>query len=346
MIKKSLFIILIIMCVVLFIPKDTFALQVYNNVNIDYRFFVDEYENDVGNLKFKLYDKSGALSFESEYYANSKQYIFGIEETSFVKRFADGTGNVWGYYWDLLDNANSEPSFREYIPYRDILYNIKYTYNVDDVSDFLSSNKLNGSVWINNYTWNYYTYIPMILEESNSGMKKIVFASVSVRNEHSSNVGGSLQTSFTQLYLVNNTKFHWQETTMLNESFLDNIDFMRKTILDYSDELWEELNNGPIASSEIYSDNKSSDDYKYINQSINGGTRDVPEETLEDYASSLPVLSFKKVDSTDENKDNNTNNIVNVITNPKTWNNGVIVLVIFMIIVIGSSFVLIKRKNN
>ena len=342
--KKSLFILLFVMCIG-FIPKNTFALQVYNNVNIDYRFFVDEDESDAGNLKFKLYDKSGALSFESEYYANNKQYIFGIDETSFVKRFADGTGNFCGYYWDLLDNANSEPLFREYIPYRDILYNIKYVNNVDNVSDFLSSNKLNGSVWIKNYTWNYYTYIPMILEESNSGMKKIVFASVSVRNEHYDN-DGSLQTSFTQLYLVNNTNVHRQEATMLNESFLDNMEFMRKTMLDYSDELWEELNNGPIASSEIYSDNKASTNYKYINQSTIDGTRNVPEETLEDYASSLPVLSFKKVDSTDEDKDNNTkNNIINVITNPKTWNNGIVILVISMIVVLGSSFVLIRKRK-
>ena len=335
--KKTMFIILLY--IGLFIPKNTFALQVYNNVNIDYRFFVDEDESDAGNLKFKLYDKSGALSLEATYYPNSKQYIFGIDETSFVKKYADGTGNSLGYYWDLLDNANSEPSFREYIPYRDILYNIKYTYNGEDVSDFLSSNKLNGSVLINNYTWNYYTYIPMILEESNSGMKKIVFASVSVRNEHSANVGRPLQTSFTQLYLVNNTKFHWHETTMLNESFLDNVDFMRKTMLDYSDELWEELNNEPIASSEIHSNNKASANYKYVNQSIIGGIRNVPEETLEDYASSLPVLSFKKADSID-------NNIVNVVTNPKTWNNGIVILVISMIVVIGSSFVLIKRKSN
>lgn len=343
--KNSLLILLFVMCIG-FIPKNTFALQVYNNVYIDYRFFVDEDESDAGNLKFKLYDKSGALSFESEYYANSKQYIFGIDETSFLKKFADGEYGYFGYYWESLDNANSEPSFREYIPYRDKLYNIKYANNVDNVSDFLSSNKLNGSVWINNYTWNYYTYIPMILEESNSGMKKIVFASVSVRNEHYDN-DGSLQTSFTQLYLVNNTNVHWQEPTMLNESFLDNMKFIRKTMLDYSDELWEELNNEPIASSEIYSDNKASTNYKYINQSTIDGTRNVPEETLEDYASSLPVLSFKKVDSTDEDKDNNTkNNIVNVITNPKTWNNGIVILVISIIVIIGSSIVLIKRKSN
>ena len=58
------FFIIILLAVFFILPKNTVALQVYNNVNIDYRFFVDEDESDTGNLHFRLYDKSGTLNFE------------------------------------------------------------------------------------------------------------------------------------------------------------------------------------------------------------------------------------------------------------------------------------------
>ena len=73
---KSLFIILLVLCTGIFMPKNTFALNVFNNVNIDYRFFVDEDESNAGKLKFKLYDKSGTLNFNSQYDSNTKQYYF------------------------------------------------------------------------------------------------------------------------------------------------------------------------------------------------------------------------------------------------------------------------------
>ncbi len=334
--KNKLLILLVAICIGLFVPKDVFAFKVYNNINVDYRFFVDE--DNAGDLKFRLYDKSGTLNFESNYYAESKQYIIGVLDCNFVKRFATGEYGYSGYYWDILDTANYETSFREYIPYHEGLHNLKLSFDSDDVSDFLSSNKLNGSVWKYDYSWNYYTYIPMILEETKSGMKKIVFASITVRNQHYYNQ--FISSSFTQLNLMNNTYLFVDETTMLNDSYLENVDFMRKTTLDYSDELWEELNNGPIASSEIMRDTINSSTYRYKNKSISGNQYNLPEETLNDYAQSLPVLTFKKNDI-----DNNTN-IVNVITNPKTFNNGVGILIISLLLIIGLSVFLIKKNKK
>lgn len=46
--NKSLFVLLLIICISLFIPKEVFAFYVYNNVNIDYRFFVDEDKSNAG----------------------------------------------------------------------------------------------------------------------------------------------------------------------------------------------------------------------------------------------------------------------------------------------------------
>ncbi len=173
----------------------------------------------------------------------------------------------------------------------------------------------------------------------NTGKKSIHFVSIFVRKE-------SNDTYFTGLFFVNNTLKWKKELNYFRDRFLDNLEFMRKTVLDYSDELWEELNNGPIASNEIYSDMISSG--KYENKSLSSGNYNVSEETLEDYANSLPLLSFKKENNSnnDVSEEDNNINIVDVITNPQTWNNGVIVLIISIIVVIGSSFIIINRKNS
>ena len=317
-----------IVCVGLLIPKNTFALQVYNNVNLDYRFFVDEEESDAGSLKFKLYDKSGTLNFESKYDADTKQYYFEYDENT----FEDFLYN-YGHAWELGGNNHYEGQFRGYVPFSNVISDID---SLDKAQSFIDTYGLHGKVFNNWWSsdYSFYDYVPFILECNN--MKKIVFASICIRFQ-------DFSVYYVQLSLINNTNVYKEDSVSLGNSFLENVDFMRKNTLDYSDELWEELNNGPIASSQIYSDLKSSINYKYVNQNINTGEKNVPEETLEDYANSLPVLSFKKVDNIDSNKDDN---IVKVITNPKTWNNGVIVLVISMIVIIGSSIVLIKRKSN
>jgi len=343
---KRLFIFLILVCVGFFVPKNTFALQVYNNVNIDYRFFVDEDESDSGNLHFRLYDKSGDLSFDSKYDTNTKQYYFEYDENTFYKEthyvsYYDYYTYWWrGYNWNGTSFEGVEDNYRGYVHYVDEL-NQKmkwcdssycyYDFNESFFNSFLQQHNLNGLFnSIYGPTWTYYTFVPMIIENAETGVKKIVFASLNVRDG-----------MFVHVMLVNNTKRIQEDPISLGDSFLENVDFMRKTTLNYSDELWEELNNDIIASTEISTNNKASAIYKYVNQSIIDGNRNVPEETLEDYANSLPVLSFKKTNNIDDD-----NNIVKVLTNPKTWTNGMIILVISMIIIIGSSFIWIKKKNN
>ena len=351
--KKNIImlVLMFVLCVGLFIPKDAFALEVYNNVNIDYRFFVDENESDAGNLKFKLYDKSGTLNFESKYDSNTKQYYFEYDENGFYKEsYYDSYYNYYIYRWSAYDWGSYEANFREYVPYVDELYKSSenWDYSIPSKTvflDFLSLYHLNGSYNdFGMFSYTFYTYVPLILENVDTGIKKICFASINVRQ--------SWSIEFVHLFFVNNTTKWREENTTLGSSFLENVNFMRKTILDYSDELWEELNNGPIASSEISSNNQASANYKYVNQSIGTGEQNVPEETLDDYANSLPVLSFRKTDSTNgtnnDGEDTNKNDdskIVDIVTNPKTWNNGVVILVISMIVTIGSSVVLIKKKS-
>jgi len=340
--KKNLFFLIMIVCVGLLIPKDTFALQVYNNVNIDYRFFVDEDDSDEGNLKFKLYDKTGTLNFESKYDPSTKHYYFEYNDINYDKRWNYVGVYGWSWVpfgWDSANYDSYDSNILSYYPSQFTeIFNSDYR-NENFFETFLQKNSYAGT--FSNYydqgtTIVCYTFIPLILESVDTGSKKILFANTSIRNQFG---------LFTQLFFVNNTTKIKNEPVMIGDSFLENVDFMRKTILDYSDELWEELNNGPIASSEIYSDNKASANYKYVNQSIGTGEQNVPEETLDDYANSLPVLSFKKENTSDNNvivEDNNIS-IVDAMTNPKTWNNGVVILVVSIILVIGSSILLIRK---
>ena len=104
---------------------------------------------------------------------------------------------------------------------------------------------------------------------------------------------------------------------------------MKNVVFNYSNELWEELNNEPIASSEM-----SLDDSSVV---IGGnGENDLTRPS---------VIRFSKKSNTDQDTNQKEETIVDVITNPKTWNNGVIILVISMIIIIGSGVVLIRKRK-
>ena len=317
--KKNLFVILAVMCIGLFIPINASALQVYNNVNIDYRFFVDEDESNAGALNFKLYDKSGALNFNSQYDSSTKQYYFQYDENGFYKEEYYNYYHELRYNWRPYDDVNEEYDYRPYVPY---LNESGYLINHNNMISHQNND------WFD--TRDSYTYIPMILEETTTHYKRIIFSSITIRSN------GFV---FIHVNLINNTTIFKEEPISLGDSFLENVNFMRRTMLDYSGELWEELNSEPIASSEIYSDMISSG--KYENKSLSSGNYNVPEETLEDYANSLPVFSFKKAD---ENKKEEKNIIVDVITNPKTWNNGVTLLIVSMFVIVGSSIVIIKKK--
>ena len=83
--KKNiiLLVLMFVLCVGLFMPCSVFAREnrIYNNIGINYRFSVqDENGNDVKDLKFRLYDKTGSLSFESEYDEDKNEYVFNENE--------------------------------------------------------------------------------------------------------------------------------------------------------------------------------------------------------------------------------------------------------------------------
>lgn len=357
--NKCLFILLIVISIGVFIPNGVFAKNVESiyNTNIDYQFFVDEDESDAGKLKFKLYDKTGSLSFDSSYDSNTKIYYFFVDENNYD------------------DSNNFENGIRDYIPYSNELQNLN-TFN--DVKNFLETNKLNNK-WKNagtyfdpdrdygndykdglgnRYEFNIYTYIPMILEVfdnyDKSILKKIVFASFNIKCDYFYNTddpyynASNYDEYYIGISLINNTN-HWNREYqyIFGSKFLENVDFMRKTVLDYSDELWEELNSGAIASSEINANNVGHSNLNYVNQRISDGKRNVSEETLEDYASSLPVLSFRKTsdNSVDEANINDNQNIVDIITNPKTWNSGTIVLLVSITVITIGGYELIRKRR-
>ena len=378
--KKILFIFIFLMCIGIFMPTRVLAKNVWStyNTNIDYQFFVDEEENNQGNLKFKLYDKTGSLSYESEYDSATKSYRFFVDENNYGIDYEIQNDVI--YYNALSNNVdNVFDGIKDYIPYSDELQNLN-TFN--DLKNFLEDTRLN-SRWKNDgsyfdnpptdkygndnndygpglgplYEFNIYTYIPMVLEafadNDNSILKKIVFASINIKCDPFNNMDSQFYNDddydryYIGISLINNTN-HWNDENqyIFGSAFLENVDFMRKTILDYSDELWEELNNGPIASREINTNNIGYNNLNYLNQRISNGERNVSEETLEDYATSLPVLNFRKSNNTNNDGNNNTSSIVDIITNPQTFNNGVAILIISIILVLCGGLTIIKSKKS
>ena len=310
--KKSLFIFVFVMCIGFLIPRNAFAANVMiANEFIDYRFSIEDDEND--NYTFKLYNKTGSLSFESVYDSQSGEYVFSKN-----------------YIASTYHNTFSE----NYIKYSDEILNIS---SKDDFDSMINRYHLHGyyeydGTWgWNNF--NIFDYVPLILENTNTGLKKIVFASLVINSSCDGNSQnfGSTCCYDPSVFLINNTNY---DCSVFNyyysNSFSNNISFMRNAVYDYSDELWEQLNNGPIASSEMSYDTSS------VLLGENGSID----------LSKPSIIRFNKKSELSKGNNNEDNNIVNVITNPKTWNNGVVILVISMIVIIGSSFVLIKRRNN
>jgi len=117
----------------------------------------------------------------------------------------------------------------------------------------------------------------------------------------------------------------WNDSRCSDYINLNNTDaiFMRNAVFDYSDELWEELNNGPIASPEMSLQNSSVIMY-------NSGSSD------------LSTPSVIRLNKKEESK---PNSIIPNIVNPKTWTNGVIILVISLMLVTGIIIIVLKERS-
>ena len=269
--KKSLFILLFVMCIGFFIPKEVFAEKsliktVNYYINIDYKIESDS------SVSYKLYDRNNTFNFESTYNGNN-MHIFAVSSTDSFKSFAPDFYNYLENF-DYIDYDFSNIIVGRFPMFKQVHFD-------------LSGNMWNGT----NYLWTSIATVPMILEERPSMNKKIVFATIhnflyheNHRTEYYNNnyhQTDDYMNQFFEFTLTNNNAFSFGYNSDPN-----NIQFMTNTIYDYSDGLWNELNSRYIASSElndfveeyiannaektIYSKYKSNVNYKFKVKNGNG----------------------------------------------------------------------------
>ena len=105
------------------------------------------------------------------------------------------------------------------------------------------------------------------------------------------------------------------------------LSFTRNQTFDYSDAIIQKYSTGTIASNNVSTEPKV--------QLLRSSADNIPENIIKDYCYCLPLFVQQR-----KNK-----SIVQVLTNPKTSNSGIVVLVISMLVIGGSSYVLIKKKS-
>ncbi len=330
--KSSVLIVLVLLIIGIMIPTNVFA-DGYYSAFIDYRFFVeDQDENNIGNLKFKLHDINNNISYDSYYDKDTGAYSF-------------------------------------------VAYNVDMSFVEDDFLPDGLMDEIKNNFDFNNIYYNHYGIyshydvpvinIPLVLEEvdhvgSSEPIKKIVFAEVPLRRN-----------GF-QLYLMNNTcrfldsnLWDVNETNFKQTPYFNLINYSRINYFDYSDELIDRYFSADISSREIHNDNylnkrypnnNSKIDIPITSNEISGsgfveGTSstvyspkavqlrssedNIQENVMKDYCDCLPVFVQQR-----------QNSIVDVITNPKTWTNGVMVLIISIIIIIGIVIYEVSNKKK
>ena len=118
--NKSLYLIIIVILVGLFIPKSVLAKNMYYNTIVDYQFYVkDQENNDVENLKFIIHDTTNTISYESSYDSNSK--VYSISNRDQINNNSDSSEerqiipNEWlpNEFINDLNNLNTD-SYEEY----------------------------------------------------------------------------------------------------------------------------------------------------------------------------------------------------------------------------------------
>ena len=238
--KKINIIVLIIMCIGIFIPKEVFAKKyyIYNNSFVSYHI-----KNDNSSLGYRIYDFSGSINYYSKYDFENQEYYFEEKDI-----------NYRAWYWEdrdfygINDGKDSFSFFKNY--HRELLNSDTYS----NVNLVMSNYNIYGCCYQRNRTnWdgcNFYDYVPLVLEETTSGQKKIVFAF--------NNLYGKLSDSSNFYYsgfvLVNDVNVDDEINNFISDygySSDEMIEFTNNKIYNYSDELWNELNNMKISSSEI-----------------------------------------------------------------------------------------------
>ena len=238
--KKSFLILLLVVCVGYLIPTGVFAKEynIYNNIFINYRI-----KSDNDSLNYRIYDFSGIINYYSKYDHESQEYYFEEKVINYRAR-----------YWDDRDfygiNAGND-NFLFFKNYHIELLNSD-TYSV--VNTVMNNYNIHGSCYQRYYTdWdgcNFYDYIPLVLEETTSGQKKIIFAF----NNLYGKLFDSSNNYFSGFVLVNGTDVDNEINNFIRDYGYDSneiVEFTNNKVYNYSDKLWNELNNMKIASSEI-----------------------------------------------------------------------------------------------
>ena len=357
--KKSYLYFVVVLCMLTF-PTVVKAAE-YSYQYVDYHFIMqDDAGKNIEGLHFKLYDESKLFQFESEYNEEEDYYYFDV-------------------YTDDIDISASIPQeIREFSgPNRPNSCDI-FASNFDAIVERYPDFSV-GTKECHDYRYDLSTYsvnkiIPLVLEEESRNVKKIVFGYLHF------NISFLLNSRYYKFILVNNESYkntckiqenhiqgyhyYWNDIRCRffydivgskndtglyifskNDSILSDLNeklnnpdnhrdgsfsFMRNTVYDYTDELWEQLNNGPIASSEM----------NYDDSSVVLGSDGIMDLIKPS------IIKFNQKDNDTGDNSNNEDDNINNIVNPKTWNNGIIILVISVLIVIGSSLIIINRKNS
>ena len=356
--RKKIYLYLIILCCIFIFPTVVRADE-YNYQYVDYHFVIqDDSGKNIEGLHFKLYDESKLFQFESKYNEEDNYYYFDVyTDDKDISASIPQEMRVFGNEYERISNSCDA-----------------FSSNFDDiVENYPSFSVGTKNCYYNNTYYSSYTYsvnriIPLVLEEESKNIKKIVFGYlhynidfqnryykfILVNNESYKNKCEIEEDSFFQYWNDNRCRFfynigwgglygilyigysnsdysyHNEDLNNPDNQKIDSsLSFIRNTVYDYSDELWEQLNNGPIASSEIHYDNSSV---------LLDGTLDLNK------ASIIRLNNNSITNDDNDNSNNKSDNIINNITNPKTWNSGIIVLIISMIMVIGSGMFIIKKK--
>ena len=343
--NRLLTMITLMFCIGLLIPKAVFA-ESKSYQYVDYRFTIqDEDGESIEGLTFNLYDESGLFHFESKYNEEEKYYYFDdyIEtqdiSSAFPSELIDfyipnkGTENKCEIYNQTFERIINESSKFNIGCKECNHFPSLYNYPPDSFSFFYSSNST----------------LPMILESDDHNIKIIVFVSLHYLYRYNKYQSPTVIVpyNFLKFIIVNNDDFSTNCTysqgwnypqcdfyEQSEENARDTIiSFMRNAVYEYNDELWEELNNGPIASSEMSFDNSS-----VVIDSSDSGANNISTPSI--------IQLNNKADTSTNNSNNEDNNIINVITNPQTGIKGLLILVLSLIIIIGSCFIIIKKKNK
>lgn len=348
--KRKLVLIFIVGLVGLFLPKGVFALfNTESRLDMDYRFFVeDQDEKDIDTLHFKLHDVNNIISFDSEYDPESKAYYFlGDNVLNGGQLIADGEqilpSNLLTDIFNLdFSNAHSEED------YLNVLNSIP--------SKYPSVELLNDGYRPPMYS----LYLPFVLEEVNhqgegEPIKKIVFSCVNIffnRNDYVSIYIGLINNSC----VYTNSGYDSAPEYILDD-IIKNVSFIRKNALEYDENMINQFLSLQVASSEIHNDNYlnkgflndkfSTGEIASSGVSFNGkeisavklrnSSDNLKEELLKDYCDCLPVfVQARKAPS-----------IVDVITNPKTFTTGVMILVVSLLLALGFvAFILTNQKKS